>query len=1106
MKLVIKNNTVFVFLFFIGSFFSYQVAAQSITLSEKNISLEKVFQKIEKQSGYLFVYRDEWLQQARKIDINVINATLDQVLTLCFKGQPLTYEIVEKNIVIKQKPEIKKNINDIRGINESLVLIDVKGKVINENGEPVAATVSVKGTKVATPADTEGNFFLKAVDNSATLVISGVGIETREVKINNRTELSINVKIKVTKQEEVIINAGYYNVIDKERTGSISRIDAKIIEKQPVSNPLQTMQGRMPGIYITQYTGVPGSNFQVRIRGTNSLASGNNPLYLIDGVPFISETLSGHMTGRDLYGDTHEQGGNQIAGTSPLNALNPNDIESIEILKDADATAIYGSRGANGVILITTKKGKAGKLKVDINIKSGISKVSRRIKLLNTEQYISMRMQAVTNDGNGIQSTEYDINGTWDMNRYTDWQKVLIGGSAKMTDVNASISAGNNETQFLFSAGYNDQGTVFLGDDLARRFSTHFSVSHTTPNKKFNTRLSTSYSINNSNIVARDLTLSALLLAPNAPKLYDANGKINWENSTWQNPLAELENRFTSNTYNLLTNVELGFEIIKGLRFKANVGLNDIRNAETQTNLSTSTRPSANFTPSNYSSLSTGTNTTRSWIAEPQMNYETKVGKGKLAILIGGTYQYRESEVNRGRYKGFPSNALIYNRNSATSLQEFFNGYSEYKYAAVYGRANYNWDEKYILNITGRRDGSSRFGPGRKFANLGAAGFAWIFSNENFATNNIPFLSFGKLRGSYGLTGNDQIGDYLYLDTYGSGTQYQGISTLGPTQLFNPDFGWEVNKKLEGAIDLGFLNDRILFTAAYFSNRSSNQLVSYRIAGTTGFSSVLQNFQATVQNKGLEIELATVNFIRNSFKWTTSLNITFPRNELVSFPNLQSSSYANTYIIGKPLNIQKAYHYLGVDPATGFYHVEDVNGDGQFNSEDKKSVFEFVQNFYGGISNNLSFKGVQLDIFFQFVNQKGQLPYFGAGGGKFDPVTGYGNIPAMLLGSSVFDGRWHSSGDHATRTYFTRSAAAEYPNILFANSDAVEGEISFIRLKNISISYQVPDKLLRGVKGRIYLQGQNLLTFTNYTGLDPETGSFILPPLTTYVAGLQITF
>ena len=1064
-----------------------------VTIELQDDSLVAMVRKIEAQSTLRFIYLPEQLSKYGSVTLSKGKRTIRETLNLALEGTGLAYEESGKYVVLRDLKEVigARSVVSQPVLSASLV----KGKVTDKDGQGiVGVNIVVKGTTSGTTTDASGEYALVAEMNDV-LVFSFIGYKTQEVGVASRTTVDVGLENDVAALKAVTVNAGYYDVDDRWKTGSIATVTAAEIERAPVTNALQAMQGRTPGVTILQNSGVPGSNFQVRVRGTNSLNNGNNPLYVIDGVPFISESLSDPNTSGNLYTKNTQDG----QGISPLNSINPSDIESIQILKDADATAIYGSRGANGVVLITTKKGRAGATKVDVNVKSGVSIVTRRLDLMNTQQYLTMRNEAVYYDETPIRSDEYDINGRWDQSRYTNWQKVLIGGKAKMTDINASVSGGNNETQFLFGTGYNTQGTVFPGNNTADRFSTHFSVTHTSPSKKFKTRLSTNYSINKNNIVALDLTSIATTLTPNAPALYDGTGDLNWENGTWSNPLAQLKNRFNSKTYNLLTNVELGYEIIKDLRIKASLGLNNIQNEEKRTKSSESLNPDT-ATPA-ISDLLIGTGTNRSWIIEPQMNWERNISYGKLSIIVGGTYQSRTGESTRSDYYGFSSNALINNPKSASTTQLQSYSYTQYKYVALYGRLNYAWKEKYFINITGRRDGSSRFGPDNQFATLGAIGASWIFSNESCLQKRNTILSFGKVRGSYGITGNDQIGDYQYLDTYNSGSPYNGITALIPSQLFNPHYGWETNKKMEGALELGFFDDRIFLTVAYYRNRSSNQLIAYKLAATTGSASVLRNFPATVQNTGFEIDFTTINTNKGSLKWTSSFNSTLPRNKLVSFPSLELSSYANAYVVGKSLSIKKVYHYLGVDPATGIYLFEDINHDGAITENDRQATVQYSQKFYGGFNNGFSYKGLQIDIFFQFFRQTrdGYTSSYSLPG---DFAGGSGNQPV-----SVFNGRWKESGDHATRQYFSRSSELNYTQqVLFWNSDAVAQNIYVVRLKNVSVSYQFSRNLLKDVKGRVFIQGQNLMTLTNYSGIDPETGADSLPPLTTFITGMQFTF
>src|SRR5690606_20213628 len=359
---------------------------------------------------------------------------------------------------------------------------------------------------------------------------------------------------------------------------------------------------------------------------------------------------------------------------------------------------------------------------------------------------------------------------------------------------------------------------------------------------------------------------------------------------------------------------------------------------------------------------------------------------------------------------GLPSNNLIHKLGAASYILAFTDRHTDYRYEAVYGRINYSWKQKYILNLTGRRDGSSRFGPDNRFANFAAIGAAWLFTEEAFAKNNLPFLSFGKIRGSYGSSGNDQIGDYGYLDTYSStGVPYNGSIGISPTQLYNPNYGWEINKKSEIGIEMGLFKNRIQMNGNYYDNRSSNQLTGIPLPGTTGFGSIQANLDATVQNYGWEFSLISNNLKSEKFKWTTSFNISLPKNKLLEFPNLDQSTYQNSYVIGEPITIRKVYHVLGVNPETGIFEFEDYNNDGVISApDDKQLIVDMAPKFYGGLENVLTYKDLRLDIFLQFNKQKTSNNFY------------YGNTPGTMANQTteVLD-RWQQPGDEATMQMFT---------------------------------------------------------------------------------------
>ncbi|WP_417558490.1 SusC/RagA family TonB-linked outer membrane protein [Mesoflavibacter zeaxanthinifaciens] len=967
---------------------------------------------------------------------------------------------------------------------------EVSGQITDGQVPISGATIRIKHQARGTVSNFDGYYKLYTLPTD-TLEVSFIGYKAVEVAIGGLTTIDVVLKENAMALGEVTINAGYYTVKNKERTGSISQIKAEAIEKQPISNPLAAMQGRMSGVYITQTTGVPGGGFDIQIRGRNSLRSeANTPLYIVDGVPFGTENLgstsisAGILTGY---------------GISPLNSLNPSDIERIEVLKDADATAIYGSRGANGVVLITTKRGQSGKTHFNIKSYSGVGEVGRKLELMNTEQYLDMREQAFMNDGlTEFPFYAYDVNGTWDRHRYTDWQDVLIGGTAYSNNLQATISGGVASTQFLLSGTRYKETTVFPGDFSFRKNSVHASLQHQSLDDRFDVSFTGSYVSDKNNLLATDLTRQAYTLAPNAPEPYHSDGTLNWENSTWNNPYRLLEETYLATTNNLISNIMLRYRPIKGLDFKLGIGYTSTQLQETKASPHTVYDPSYGL-GSEASSLMVNDAKLHSLNVEPQVSYKRALFRGDLDIILGATFQSKERK-QLGLYGwGFSNNSLIHNIAAASNVAITGTNNTDYKYSAVFGRLNYAISDRYFINLTGRRDGSSRFGPGKQFANFGAIGAAWLFSESNFIKNTAKWLSFGKLRGSLGTTGNDQIGDYQFLNTYSlSGLSYEGNNGLEPTHLYNPNFSWETNKKIEGAIELGFFKERLYLSTAYYHNRSSNQLVGVPLPRTTGFSSIIANLDAVVQNTGWEFELEGKLINREAVCWTVSVNLTVPKNKLISFPNLEGSTYSNMFVIGSPLDIRKVYHYIGMNPETGVYEFEDFDNDGQLtSSNDRQKIVSTAPTFYGGFQNHLTYKNLQLDFLFQFTKQQGKNNHY------------FGVLPGVASNLPVdFIDAWEAPSDSSSLQPYTTGLNANITSAYnkFTSSDAAFSDASFVRLKTLSLSYRLPKLWSLFVNSRVYIQGQNLLTFTKFNGPDPENQSVMLPPLRILSLGVDLNF
>ncbi len=709
---------------------------------------------------------------------------------------------------------------------------------------------------------------------------------------------------------------------------------------------------------------------------------------------------------------------------------------------------------------------------------------------MNTKQYLDMRRQAFANDGvTKYPAAAYDINGTWSQDRETNWQKELIGGTAEINNIQATVTGGSQKTQYLLSSNFRTETTVYPGDFKYGKGSVHFTMNHSSDDDRFKVFLSANYGSQKNYLPSVDLTAVSRTLAPNSPALYDDNGNLNWENGTWANPLAQMEQQFDSKIKDLNVNTVFTYNILKNLQLKTSLGYTDLKSNESKINPYTMYNPSFGLNSSS-SSINTNQTARTSWIIEPQLNWFKIIGKGKIDALIGGTLQAQQTNRLFQFGSGFTSSSLIRDLASATTKSISISDETIYKYEALFARINYSLDEKYILNLTGRRDGSSRFGPGRKFALFGAVGTAWIFSSEEFL-KDIRILSFGKLRMSYGITGNDQIGDYQFFDTYSStGVAYQGTAGLQPARLYNPLFGWETNKKLEMALEIGLFKDRLFLTSAYYFNRSSNQLVGIPLPATTGFSSLNANLNATVENSGLEFTFRTLNVQRKAFEWTTNFNISSSRNKLISYPGLEGSTNANLYVVGKSINIKKLYQYTGMNPVTSIYEFKDVNNDGVITSlGDRKTVVDLNPSFFGGLENQFRFGRLQLDFLFQFVKQQ-----------AFSAMPGLPGIAVNQfanLSESMSKQPYTAGGNSAAVTAYSR----------YTSSNGILQDASYVRLKNLSLTYNLALKLMPNVKCQLYMQGQNLLTFTDYSNGDPEAKiSNYLPPLKAYSAGIRLTF
>jgi TonB-linked SusC/RagA family outer membrane protein len=1061
--------------------------AQTISFTGKNVPLTEVFSAIKSQTDYLFFYDVKILEGAKPVTIQANNLTIEQVLKEILKDQPLAYFIEDKTIsIVKKAPSI---------IKEQAPLppprITVRGRVVNDEGEPVNATVTVKGSRTAaTLTNDNGEFAIVVDDLQESLLVSSVGNEILDIKLNGRTALTVTVKTKVSVLNEVQMIA-YGTTTRRLSTSSISKIKGEDIRKQPVENPMLALTGRAPGLQITQVNGMAGAAVSIIVRGKNSLGAGYEPLYIIDGVPF-AHSLTNIVFGNGVSAQTLGGLTNAINGTSPFVSLNAADIESIEVLKDADATAIYGSRGANGVILITTRKAKTNKTTVDASFYTGWGRPTIMPDMLNTQQYVAMRREAFKNDGIIPTASNATDLMVWDTTRYNDWAKILMGETARSYDAQARFSSGNEQTRFSLSTGYHRERPVFYGNMFDNRIHVRANLSHHSIDKKFFLTLNTGYSVDNNNIITTDLG-QLLNTIPNAPYPLDANGNLVWSDKgiSFSNPLQFTKRRYKGITENSISDIDLGYRFSKNFQIKVDGGMNIVRLDHRTTNPVSSQNP-LGTTP--IGSAQFFNESQRNWIVEPQAEYTKQLGNGQLKVLAGGSFQEQLVEGATISASGYASDELLGTPGPAATKSVTSN-YAKYRYNAFFGRVGYNYNNKYLINISGRRDGSSRFGPGKQFGNFGAVGAGWIFSEEKFM-KNISFLNYGKIRTSIGVMGNDHIGNSQYIarwSTSNAALPYQGINGFFPANLQNPDFAWERNRQWDAAIELGLFKDRLFVSADYFMNRTDNQLIGYTLPTQTGFSNIVANRNALIENRGWEFMINTTNTRTKDFTWKTAFNISIPRSELLSYPNLETSIYSTTLVVGQPVTARKFLEYQGVDTATGIYKLNGINL-----ATDRTHVRDLGQRLYGGLLNSFTYKGWSLDLFFHFVKQDGlsSINFIAPGRSSNQTVL-------------VLD-RWQKKGDITDIQKFSASGATVTQYSFYANySSARVVNASFIRLKNLSLSYQFDRKLCGKFKVeslRLYFQGQNLFTFTPYENGDPETLSYNTLPLRMLSTGVQVIF
>ncbi|BAU54066.1 SusC/RagA family TonB-linked outer membrane protein [Mucilaginibacter gotjawali] len=1096
-----------------GSLFAQQ-QQQPITLSLKNVPLETVLTQIKKQTGISFFYSKEILIKAGKVSVQVDKKDLQTTLTTCLQNTPVTYMVVGNIIVLVDK-HAKKNADGTLELNENMFSqVAVHGFVYNLAGTGLnGASVVIKRTHLGTTTNANGEFSLGEVRTNDTIRVSFIGYDAQDVAV---AQGEFNIKLKETKNELDAVEVQAYGTTTKRLAmGEISQVNAADIERQPVSNPLLALKSIVPGLLITPTTGFGNSPVRVEIRGRNSIdpSSMSDPLYIIDGIPLVQTSAglvnTGYQTGANL-----QQAGIS-SGMSPFAALNPNDIESITVLKDATATAMYGSRAGNGVIIITTKRGKAGKTVVDVTASHEINRTIGHYDMLNTTQYLQMRREALRNDGlTASTATAPDLT-LWDTTRNVDWQKQLWKSTSGST-VRATISGGNELSTFRVSGSYQSLQDIspLTNQNTDAKSNIAFNFSHHSPDQKLTVDVSTIFGHNKINQISIG---GATTMAPDLPPIFDKNGNLNY--TDWNAagigssfPFGSLLQPFVTSSDLLNGSLRLGYQIIKGLNANISVGYNLGLMDNRVTNTIASQNPLYNPT-----ALSVfGNSRTDGWNITPQIDYTRYIGKGKLTVLAGANLNSSSASGLSTYAYGYTSDELIKSVNNAPFVQSQ-QGYAQSKYVDVHGSLNYNWEGKYIAEVSGNRDGSSNFGPGREFGSFGVAGVSWVASEEQWLKKSLPsWVSLLKLKVSYGTTGNYPGVAYQYLSQWANSSfsggsplyTYNGIVPQVPIHAVNQDYRWETDKELNTGLDIGLLDDRISLHAALYRKRTNDQLAMIPTPAFTGFNNVEGNSQAEVQNSGVEIALNARIVDTKDFTWSSALNFSHNENKLLAFPGIQYTSYYTTQKVGYSVNEVFLLHYLGVDPQTGQRSYQDLGGGGYVSlggttppggRGDSRSVaIDLSPKFETSWVNRFAYKGFRLDLQFAYRKMMAMEPYAYLFPGSFN-----NNIPL-----SIYNNHWQKPGDISTNPRLTTLYSANSDND-FAQSDGAYTDGSYLRLQNVALSYALPDRLAKkmGVQGiSLMVSMENVFTITKYPGIDPELPFGNQPQAKTFNGQLTLTF
>ncbi|UCJ09906.1 TonB-dependent receptor [Chitinophaga pendula] len=1043
--------------------------SQTVTLSQRNIPLDEVFREFRKQTGFNFLYTDEQMLHEQKVNLQLKNTPLTEALEACFKGQPFTYTISEKVVIVKRKPVTDEN--EIPAPAE----MEVKGKITNEKGEPLpGVTIQIKGTAKGVVTNEKGEYVITVPDGNTILLISSLGYNKVEVPLNGKKELSLTLQLAASNINELVV-VGYGEQKKSTLTNAITSITAKDFKDAPVNRLDQVLQGRATGVQVTNAAGAPGGSVRIRIRGSNSINGSNDPLYVVDG-----------FVGAEFF------------------AINPDDIASIQVLKDAAATAIYGSRGANGVILITTKKGGKGGVKLNFTTRLSSSTVMKKLDMLSAADFAETANAHAIAVGTTPKFTNVQI-ADFRAKGGTNWQNEIFR-TAPAQEYLLSLSGGTDKSGYFISGNYLNQDGV-INNSFYKRYTLRANI-----NANLTNSISTFLNITGSYSTAQNADIpadgpssplaQAITWAPTTP-VRNPDGSFVVSDpvgSLFYNPVALTVNRLAIRD-RMLANLIGGFkfEIIPGLTFNLQYGANFLQYEDKSFGGKiTNNNVSSAGIRSNKEVVLQNTNTLN---YRKVFNNVHSLDVTAVAEYQQSTYNYSSSGATNLTYENFQWNNLGLGTPGTPS-----SGYSKWALFSMVGRVNYAYNDKYLLSAALRRDGSSKFQGSNKYSYFPSVSAGWVVSNEPFM-QQVSGISNLKLRGSWGLTGNQAISPYSTLSSYSNiATSFNNnshIVGLVMGNIGNPALKWETTEQKDIGLDIGLLKGRIAVTADYFVKDTRDLLLQENLPMYLGGNAITRNV-GVVQNKGWEFSIEGEAINSGAVHWNTGFNVSFVKNKVISLgegktrifdPNNRKigggMSPQSEFVVmpGQALGAIWGLTYLGTwkpgDHQAAAYGAKpgdsrylDLDNDGTIDADDYHVIGTGIPTTSIGWNNTVTYKNFTLNLLFQGL--------FG-----FDRLN-YNRAAAMYYGG---DAREATLAEIKDRYIPGVNETSDIPafsttNRNFTQSSRFLEKGNFLRLKNVSLAYDIPKSKLKNTVGiKVFVSATNLLTLTKYSGIDPESSS-----------------